>query len=284
MIHQFKFKTMSIFFVILAGISITTCAKSDKNTFAGIEMVLVPTGKVPSFYIGKYELTQKQYQDVMEVNPSEFKNQKNPVENVSWYDAIEFCNKLSIKAGFKPYYNIDKNNIDTENKLEFDKFKWLVTINKEANGFRLPLSEEWEYAARAGTATKYYWGDSDDIAVIDKYAFYVKNAYIKNAGKDRTVGMKKPNAWGVYDIAGNVAEWCFDLNPVLFEFQKKLGNSNSKFDKDLLNSLYFRILRGGSWYSEVNDLESGKLSGQHPYKYTINDRSGTVGIRLAKNL
>jgi len=128
--------------------------------------------KVNSFAIGKYPITQEQYQAVMGNNPSYFENNpQNPVEQVSWDDAQDFCQKLSEITG--------KN-------------------------YRLPTNSEWEYACRAGTTTHYYFGDNDNQ--LGDYAWYYGNSQ----DKTHPVGQKRPNAWGLYDMYGNVCEWCED--------------------------------------------------------------------------
>lgn len=253
-----------IFFGILAFFIKETNAQGKSQTFAGIEMIQLPGGKVPSFWMGRYEVTQKQYEEIMSKNPSYFKGKPdNPVEKISWYDAIVFCNKLSIKAGFKPYYIIDKKKKDPDNKCKYDAFKWSVTIYPGANGFRLPTSAEWEYACRAGTTSTYYWGEDKDFNLIDQYEVYIKNSYKK--GKDHVdygtnrVGSKKPNPWGLYDMGGNVFEWCFDWYPD--------GSGN------------YRIIRGGNWQENTNVLESGYV--WYHYPVIMNN---VTGFRLARSL
>ena len=150
-----------------------TFVKNHTAMFCGIEMVKIP-GKPYAF--GKYEITQKQYQTVMGKNPSKFKGKNLPVENVSWDDAVEFCRKLTIR----------------ERALE------RISTNQE---YRLPTLEEWEYACRAGTTTRFYTGDSE--ADLARAGWYRGNS----GGKTHPVGQKEPNAFGLYDMHGNVREW-----------------------------------------------------------------------------
>ena len=141
---------------------------------------------------------------------------------------------------------------------------WKVTINKDADGFRLPSSDEWEYACKAGTATKYYWGDTTDFSVINQYSVSNKDFDEKNKDKyygTERVGSKKPNAWGLYDMSGNVSEWCFDWHP---EYKG-----------------YHRIVHGGNWYPDETFalLMSGKADYSQPHI-----GKNTIGFRVVKKL
>jgi formylglycine-generating enzyme required for sulfatase activity len=164
-------------------------------------MVKVPDA---TFAIGKYPVTQEQYQAVIETNPSHFQgNPQNPVESVSYGDAQAFCQKLSQVTG--------KN-------------------------YRLPTESEWEYACRAGTTTDYYFGD--DANQLGDYAWYYGNSQKTT----HPVGQKKPNAWGLYDMSGNVWEWCEDDWHDSYIGAPTDGSAWIKNGNDNCS-----LLRGGSW-------------------------------------
>lgn len=214
------------------------------------------------FMIGKYPVTQDQYLDVMGDYPSKIDGAgKKPATGVSWYDAIEFCNRLSRNKKLTPYYRVIKSRNDPFNSDEQDFYRWIVTINPGANGYRLPTEAEWEYACRAGTEMIYYWGNSPD----SDYAWS-----LGNSGKIiQPVGTRKPNAWNIFDMAGNAWQWCWDRYGE--HYDTRFSGKNPAGPK----KGYGRVLRGGS---AINLTELCRSSNRS--KSGANTRSLDVGFRV----
>ena len=205
---------------------------------------------VSSFLIGKYEVTQAEWKEVMGLNPSYWKGDNLPVENVSWYDAVDYCNKRSLKEGLTPCYSGSGNSI---------------ICNWGANGYRLPTEAEWEYAARGGKHSKgYKYSGSNDIGSV---AWYDGNA----GNKTHEVGTKAANELGLHDMSGNVWEWCWDWYDSGY-YAKSPGS-----DPRGAGSGSYRELRGGSWI--YDDLD-GRVANRSNYYPVI--RYGNGGLRLAR--
>ena len=157
---------------------------------------------VSSFYMGRYEVTQKEYEEVMGTNPGAYKGDNLPVENVSWFDAVEYCNQRSQREGLSPAYTITGSGNSRT-----------VTWNRNANGYRLPTEAEWEYACRAGTTTAFNTGDDITTGEAnyndDPYDYGMLGPPV-GTGRTAPVGSFAANPWGLYDMHGNVLEWCWD--------------------------------------------------------------------------
>ena len=160
------------------------------------------------FYITKHEITQEQWQAVMKTSPGYFPGSRRPVEMVSWYDCLRFCNRLSELFNYE---------------FSYDEETWVWTCDAARGGFRLPTECEWEYACRGGTGTHYSFGD--DEGLIGEYAVFDDNS----SKRTHPVGSKKPNAWGLFDMHGNVYEWCYDSYG---EYSGPVSSQSGKDDDD----------------------------------------------------
>lgn len=214
-------------------------------------MVLIPAGEVAlrddrkktewsvqiqPFLLARYPVTADFYYAVTNQSPHSIDGNRKPAVNISWNDAIRFCNLLSRKAGLKECYSISNGG-------ESIRCHW------EANGYRLPAEAEWQYACKAGTVG-YRYGE------LDKIAWYNENS----GDGTHDVGTKEPNAWGLYDMLGNVWEWCWDL-----------------YDEQVYGS--YRIFRGGSWAEEARGCGATVRRRSHP-TFCIED----LGFRLARSV
>ena len=224
---------------------------------------------VSSFLIGKYEVTQREWQEVMGNNPSYFKGVNRPVEYVTWYDAVEFCNKLSEKEGLTPCYaKGGDTNPDNWGEMPtgYTDTQWdAITCNWSANGYRLPTEAEWEFAARGGNKSKgYTYSGSDKLGKVAKYSRNSKS-------RSSNVGSKAPNELGIYDMSGNVWEWCWDWFDETY--YKSSPNSNPKGP----SSGSYRVLRGGSWSNGDGSCRVARRS-----YYSPGNSLNLLGFRLVR--
>ena len=241
---------------------------------------------VSSFYMGKYPVTVGEFQRFVNAtryrteaekdrggfvftgsqwelkadanwrNPYFSQGDNNPVVLINWNDAVQYCNWLSGQEKLTPAYTINGNN---------------VTLNKNANGYRLPTEAEWEYACRAGTTTPFSTGNNitTSQANYNGNGPYNNNAKGEYRKKTTAVGSFTPNTWGLYDMHGNVNEWCWDW----------YENYSSKSQNDPIgaDSGFFRVFRGGSWIKNANDLRSARRDVLMP-----DDRFSNIGFRIVR--
>ncbi|MFJ8647358.1 formylglycine-generating enzyme family protein [Streptomyces sp. NPDC093546] len=221
------------------------------NADWGTDMVAVPPGRVTlsdrrterrwaveiaPFRMAALPVTQSLYAEITGRRPSTAEGDRLPVEGVSWWDAVRFCNALSSREGLAPAYHL---SADGE----------AVAWDAAAEGYRLPTEAEWEHACRAGTTGPRY-GPLDDVA------WYRNNS----DGRIRAAGGKQPNAWGLYDMLGNVWDWCWDV-----------------YDAEVYGT--YRVLRGGGWSDEHWSCRASVRRRSHP-TFRIDD----VGFRVARSL
>lgn len=210
---------------------------------------------VSSFFMDKHLVTQEQFQKVMGMNPSRWKGDKNPVEQLRWSDAVKFCNRRSELEGLQRCYDLKT-----------------LECNFESSGYRLPTEAEWEYACRAGTTTAYFFGESS--AKLGNYAWFDKNS----GGRPRPIGQKQPNPWGLYDMAGNVWEWCNDFYKV--DYYSEAPRENPKGPNEGQN----KVLRGGAWRFSSDNCRSGYRYNESPGYADVCFGYDIYGFRCVKKV
>ncbi len=249
--------------VLLPAFACLSCEKAGPQNAAdapptittkgGVEMVLIPAGSfemgsqggkedaafvhkvtLDSFLMDKYEVTQAEFERLHIPNPSHFKGPTLPAEQVTWVQAAMYCNARSEDEGLRPCYN-------AKAECDFD-----------ADGYRLPTEAEWEYACRAGSDSDYSFGS--DPRKLGEHAWFADNA----GNKTHPVGKKKPNAWGLYDMHGNVAEWCND------NYDKNYYHASPEANPRGPSQGKENVLRGGAWKSGADTLKSSYRLGDNP--------------------
>ncbi len=228
------------------------------TTKSGVKMVWIPGGeftmgdnqgnsdegpahlvRVSAFLMDTYEVTQELLAQVQLPNPSRWNGLPGrPVERVRWRDAKQYCNERSLLEGLKPCYN--------EKTPDWD-------CDFTADGYRLPTEAEWEYACRAGSGSRYDFGQPEKLK---QYAWFDANG----DQKTHAVGLKRPNAWGLHDLYGNVSEWCEDVySPTFYGVSPSVDPTGPKSPgKDVQ-----RVTRGGSWKSSAEMCRATFRQGQH---------------------
>ncbi|MEW6238235.1 MAG: SUMF1/EgtB/PvdO family nonheme iron enzyme, partial [Candidatus Omnitrophota bacterium] len=221
------------------------------TTKTGVEMLLIPAGEfvmggdsgetdekpahkviISAFFMDKTEVTQKSYASLMGKNPAKSKGEDKPVEQLSWFAAIKYCNMRSMREGLDPCYQLEP-----------------LLCNFDANGYRLPTEAEWEYACRAGTSGSYAFGS--DAAKLSKYAWHKDNSNKTT----HPVGTKAPNPWGLLDMYGNVWEWCND-------YYAEGYAADAAQDPKGPASGEKCVLRGGGWDSSAESCRSAARRGE----------------------
>ena len=260
-------------FVALAGCgrSAPSDAPSEIRTKSGIVMVQIPAGwftmgdetevdaqphqvYVSAFYIDKYLVNQEQYQRVMGGNPSRWKGSMNPVEQVRWSDAARYCNARSRLEALQSCYDLKT---------------W--ECNFDADGYRLPTEAEWEYACRAASKTTYFFGN--DPSKLRDYAWFEENS----GGQPRPVGQKLPNPWGLYDMYGNVWQWCNDFYKV--DYYQEAPKENPIGPKTGDN----KVVRGGAWKFSSQSCRSGYRYNEDPGYVDVCFGYDIYGFRCVRN-
>lgn len=226
------------------------------------------TVTVSDFYISPYEVTQKEYQNITGHNPSNFIGENLPVENVTWLEAVAYCNARSEKEGLTPAYTLEEES---------------VAWNREANGYRLPTEAEWEYACRAGTQTPFNMEDSPSAEVCNFYGHYpyqIEENYFSQENLETKPGEYRqttvavdsfsPNKWGLYNMHGNVSEWVWDWYGT-YDLEAQTDPTGAQIGVT-------RVYRGGGWNDFAKNMRSA-------YRATLAQNKGSfnLGIRLVRN-
>jgi len=252
--------------------SVAVSAAEQITTKLGLKMVHLPAGeflmgddegdddekpahrvRLGAFYMDVCEVTQDDYLKLTGKSPSKFKGPDRPVDQVSWHDAIQYCNMRSLREGFKPCYN------PTTLECDFT-----------SDGYRLPSEAEWEYACRAGTTTRWSFGNRG--AKLGEYAWFKANA-------ERTthaVKQKAANPWGLYDMHGNVSEWCNDFYAEGYDPQSPTQDPRGPASGEQ------RVVRGGCWATSEDSCRSSARGSESPGFVDVCFKREAYGFRCVR--
>lgn len=234
------------------------------------------TVTVSDFYMSAYELTQAEYQEIMGENPSSFSGEDLPVENVSWLDAVSYCNARSEREGLTPAYTVNGSDI---------------TWDRSADGYRLPTEAEWEYACRAGTITPFNTETSISAEESNYYGHYpyeIEDNYFSQGNlttkpgeyRQTTVAVTSfsPNPWGLYNMHGNVGEWVWDYYGAYAVANGSAAGDVEQTDPTGAETGTLRVYRGGGWNDFAKNMRSA-------YRAALAEDKGSfnIGIRLVRN-
>ena len=224
---------------------------------------------VSSFYLDTIEVTQSDYMSLMQTNPSNNKNDiRCPVELVTWFDAVLYCNARSKRDKLDTVYSYSQVD-GAPNSTCYGLVNLNIDMSK--NGYRLPTEAEWEYACRSESKDDFYWGGSyppqtsEDSTMLDEHTVWTKNAQTT-----APVASKKPNRWGIYDISGNVREWCNDWYGPYLPDDVKNPQGGPEGDS--------RVVRGGSWFFNSKFVRSASRSRNDPAM-----RDPNLGFRCVRS-
>jgi formylglycine-generating enzyme required for sulfatase activity len=228
---------------------------------------------VSSFFMDTTEVTQADYQTLMKRNPSYYQGEQQPVEMVTWFDAVLYCNARSKRDKLDTVYKFD-----TVTFMEETGCTDLQNLTNDfsKNGYRLPTEAEWEYACRAGTTTNYYWGNQEDSATMNKYMW----TYFNGDNTTHPVAQKLPNPWGLYDMGGNVWQLCHDFYDAY--------NAADQTDPTGPATGNWHVGRGGTWLFMIASWTVGDLVrpssrwGDDPNKF-MSTQSPNQGFRCVCN-
>ena len=281
---------LAMIFVEGGTFRLGAAVQPSPDGYPGTEVAITNAHAVTlsNFCISETQVTQAQFETVMGVNPSYFKvapylpSDNKPVEQVNWYDAITFCNKLSLMEGKTPVYSVsgvtDWLNLAYGTIPTSYNSTWnAATMELSANGYRLPTEAEWEYAARGGKQSLTAQGSPPDFYysggnTANDVAWYSGNngSYGMPTYGTKPVKQKQPNALGLYDMSGNVWEYCWDWNAIYTNapVENPTGPSSGTF----------RMSRGGSWH---DNAYCARVS--YRYNYSHYTRNLYIGFRLARS-